>query len=317
MNTRFIRSIYNESFEKYKLELKSYIPITNKSYKVISNNNDKYLIKKTKDKANSKYSFLKNEGVDNIVYPIVNNSDVYSSRINDNLYNEIYCVLPFVDDTYVFNETKAKGLIEELQYLHFKTSFYRKLSIGKSRKKMEEILSYLDYKFNLIESYVRTIEAQPFDEFSIPILKKYKYILESKKVMALYNKKVINAIKEEKSVMYCFLHNNPKIDHLIINSGKKYLISIDNGVIGIPSLDIAKFYIENCDINFDIKTHILDYFTKFNDDFYFDYFVFLVLFIYVKSLIIEKKDYVSTQNFVFVSDSLKMFLNLFDLATLD
>ena len=36
----------------------------------------------------------------------------------------------------------------------------------------------------------------------------------------------------------------------------KYLISVDNGVIGIPSLDIAKFYIENNNLNYLKDLHL-------------------------------------------------------------
>ena len=178
---------------------------------------------------------------------------------------------------------------------------------------MEEIISLLDFKFKLLEAYVRTIETQKYDEFTIPILKNYHYILDCRKILIEKNRKIVNAIKEGKSVTYCFLHNNPKLDHLIINEGNRFLISIDNGIIGIPSLDIAKFYIENEDINFDIYTHIYNYFNEYEDEFYYDYFVFLVLLIYIKGLIIDSKGYISTQSFIFTTNSINKFIKTFKL----
>ena len=178
---------------------------------------------------------------------------------------------------------------------------------------MDEIISFLNYQYSIIEAYIKTIESQKYDEFSIPILKNYQYILKTKNIMINKNKSIIKAIKEEKSVFFCFLHNNPKIDHLIIVDGNKYLISIDNGVIGIPSLDIAKFYIENQDIYYDISLQIKEYFNSYNDDFYYDYFIFMVILIYLKGLIIDTKQYISTQSFIYTTDSIKKFLKNFNL----
>lgn len=314
MNNDFIYKLYRSSKSNYNLNLLSYTPLTSKSYKVTTKDNEKYVVKKIKNKSKNKYKYLKNQGLDNIIYPIPNIEDLLYTRVtNFGCEDECYCVMPYIDDNNVLNQTKAKALLEQLSILHNKTSFNKNISLIKSKKKMEEVIQYLDYKFNIIESYVRVIEAQPFDEFSIPILKNYHYILDAKRVLIEKNRIIVNAIKSEKSVIYCFIHNNPKLDHLILSNGEKYLISIDNGVIGIPSLDIAKFYIENEDIDYDISSDIKAYFDTYEDSFYIDYFIFLVLFIYIRDLIVDKKCYICTQNFIYISNAIKKFNKSFDL----
>lgn len=309
-----IYDIYKNTRDNYGLKLLSYSPITSKSIKVETNNNEKYIIKKTKSKVINKYNYLKNEGINNVIYPLLNNKNLILTRLNNEiLCDECYYILPYYNENYVLNEKKVKNLLEELEKLHRNTGFYRKLSIIKSRKKIDEIISFLDYQYSIIEAYVRTIESQKYDEFSIPILKNYQYILKSKNIMINKNKSIINSIKEEKSIFFCFLHNNPKIDHLLIIEGNKYLISIDNGVIGIPSLDIAKFYIENEDIYYDISSQIKEYLDSYDDNFYFDYFVYLVILIYLKGLIIDSKGYISTQSFIFTSNSIRKFIKNFNL----
>ena len=312
-----INNLYFDVRNNYNINLLSYAPITSKSIKAVTKDKEKIIIKKSKDKVKNKYLFLKNEGLDNIIYPFFNNKKDFITNYrnnNENLFcDECYYVMPYYDDNNVLNEKKAKDLLEQLQILHNKTAFNRKISIIKSKPKMEEIIKFLDYRFQLLEAYIRTVEAQKFDEFTIPILKNYHYILECKSILIDKNKKIVKAIKEEKSVTYCFLHNNPKLDHLIIYEGNKYLISIDNGVLGISSLDIAKFYIENNDINFDMNAHITEYFKQYDDDFYYDYFIFLVLFIYLKGLIIDDKGYITTQSFIFTTSSMKKFIKTFNL----
>lgn len=310
MNENVIRAIASNSLKSYNLEISSYYPISDKSFKVQSKSNQKYLIKKTNTNLKNKYNFLFNEGINNIIYPITNNRNEYASNLS---IEDDYYILPFIDDTYALNETKVKHLLEQLNLLHQKTMFKRKLSVTKSKRKMEELMSYLDYKFSLIESFIRTIEALPFDEFSIPILKNYQYVLDAKKVMIKQNKKIVNAIKEEKTINYCFIHNNPKIEHLLSTNGNQYLISLDNGKIGIPSLDIAKFYVENQEINYDVTDDIKDYFKQYDDNFYYDYFIFLVLYFYIKGLIVNEKDYITTQSFIYNSKAIKDFFKSFNI----
>lgn len=310
MNENVIRAIALNSLKSYNLEISSYYPISDKSFKVQSKSNQKYLIKKTNTNLKNKYNFLFNEGINNIIYPITNNRNEYASNLS---IEDDYYILPFIDDTYALNETKVKHLLEQLNLLHQKTMFKRKLSVTKSKRKMEELMSYLDYKFSLIESFIRTIEALPFDEFSIPILKNYQYVLDAKKVMIKQNKKIVNAIKEEKTINYCFIHNNPKIEHLLSTNGNQYLISLDNGKIGIPSLDIAKFYVENQEINYDVTDDIKDYFKQYDDNFYYDYFIFLVLYFYIKGLIVNEKDYITTQSFIYNSKAIKDFFKSFNI----
>ena len=51
------------------------------------------------------------------------------------------------------------------------------ISLKKSKPKMEEIIAIIDYRFKILEAYIRTIESQKYDEFSIPILKNYQAVL--------------------------------------------------------------------------------------------------------------------------------------------
>ncbi len=304
-----LRRIASQTNSLYHIDFKSYVPMSDKAFKCKAVEGNEYFVKKTDLYTQEKYRFLYHQGVDNVLYPLENTKNEYISK-NE---NDEYYIMPFVSDFYMLDEIKAGRMIDELIHLHKTTSFQKNLSVSHSRRKVEEILDYLNYKFSLIESFIRTLEAQDFDEYSIPILKNYHILLDSKKIMIKYNKKIIYAIKESKSVYYCFLHNNPKLDHLLITSGRQYLVSIENGKIGIPSLDIAKFYVENCDLNIDMKTIIKKYFSMYDDDFYFDYFCFLVFLIYIKGLIIDEKDYITTQSFLYTTQSIEKFIHTFDL----
>ena len=93
--------------------------------------------------------------------------------------------------------------------------------------------------------------------------------------------------------------------------GSKYLTSLENGKIGINSLDLAKFYVENQDLNIDFSQIIKDYYQNENNSFYYDYFRFLVLVIYIKRIVVHQLDHISAQNFIANAEQIKKYFALF------
>lgn len=303
-----IRKVIEDSYNLYDVHLKSFAPISCNSYKCKSDDGKEYFLKTTELYTSEKFNFLYNQGIENVLYPLKNRIGEFISRSRKNFY-----VTPFIPDFYMLNEIKAVNLAGELNSLHTNTYFKRQLSPFNSRKKMDDTFDYLQYKFSTLELFIRTIETRKFDEYSITFLKNYHILLDAKKIMARLQKKIISDIKEKKSIYFAFIHNNPKLEHLLSSGGNQYLISIEKSKIGIPSLDMAKFYIENEDLDIDMKTIIQSYFSKFDDSFYFDYFCFIVLLYYVKGIVIIDKDYVSSQSFLYATTQIKKFLKLFDL----
>lgn len=304
-----MRNVILNVLQEYRIPGASYRNLTHKCTQITCCNGNKYLIKECNLYADARYNFLYGQNVSNVLYPLKNTDNKFITKAND----RTYYILPYVDNFNVRDETKTNKLSSELNKLHINTTFRRELSPQTTRKKLEEIYNYLQYKFDAIEGFVRTVEARPYDEYSILILKEYHNILDSKKIMGKLNKKLVEHIKVRKTVDFSFVHNNPKLDHLLCSSDADFLISIEKGKIGIPILDIVKFYIESEDIQIDRKEIVNEYFMKYNDDFYFDYFCFFVMLYYIKGIIIIDKDYVSSQSFVYAGSKLKQFITDFNL----
>lgn len=301
-----IRSSYNINVEKY-------IPFSNKSGKILCSCNSCYFVKKTGLYTDVKYKLLYNQGIRNVLYPKKNINNKFVDINGDQLYIvSDYFIKDVLSDEYI-----ASHLLEELKILHEETKYKKVLSPKYSRYKMEQIYEYLLYKFNLLESFVRTVENSEYTENSILILKNYHYIMDTKKIMAKINKKLIVDVKNNKSVYYSFIHNNPKKSHLLVSNGNSYLISLEKSKMGIPSLDIVKFYLENESLNIDIKELIIDYFSKYDDDFYINYFYFFVMLYYIKGIVIINNDYITSQSIVFATKKLSLFIERFSLNDLN
>ncbi|MGB4695488.1 MAG: hypothetical protein WBK54_04170 [Bacilli bacterium] len=299
---RGLRDLYDLSFASYK-------PLTSKTYRLKTKEGLYYFTKKSELFAKEKYNFLYHQGIKNIFYPLRNRLGEFVSDYG----KQKYFVSEYVGASTVLKELQARALLEELTDLHERTFFKRQLSADFSRRKMELLFEYLQYKFNVLEAYVRTLETREFDEFSIPVLKNYRHLLEAKKIMGHIHRRLVSDIKEKKSVYFAFVHNNPRISHLLLRSGKRFLTSIERAKVGITSLDLAKFYINSEDINIDRVGLVEGYLQRFDDDFYRNYFCFLVLLYYLQGIILYDKDYVSCQSFLYASSSIRDFLSAFSL----
>lgn len=302
-----LRSLNTDLVKYYEIEIESYQPLTLKTYKLSSKDGKLYFLKETNRNILAKYQYLESVGMSNILYPITNaNKEFITTKGNNSFY-----LNNFYNDSVLRDDIKANNLYYEICKLHQNTKIKKNLDPSKSRFKFDELTNQLDYKFKLIESLIRKYESKPLNMFSLPILENYHYILDAKKEMIKLQKRIISSIKARESIDFCFIHNNPNIEHLINIKGSNYLTSLDNAKIGVNSLDIAKFYIANEDLDVDFKTLILNDYYNENNLFYYDYFRYLVLVIYIKSITISDEDYANASTFENVAKSIQRYFASF------
>lgn len=301
-----VRAFNQDLVKYYEISINDLNPISDKTVKLYDSKGNAYFLKETKINALEKYRFLESQGVHNVIYPIKNRKNDYVTRT----MSQAFYLNNYYDDYTIVKEAKAQQLFNELNNIHDKTSYSRQLNPSTSRPKFEEITNRLDYKYKMLENYVRSIEAKPLDIYSMPILANYQYFLDAKKELVRLQKRIISTIKAKESVDYSFIHNNPKLDHLLNIDGGSFLVSIDNGKIGVESLDLAKYYVENEDLNVDYKSIITSRY-KNSNPFYYDYFRYMVLLIYVARLNISTDEYISAGEFITTSNSIKKYFKNF------
>lgn len=307
MNEYKLRNINLDLVKYYEINLIDISPITIKSYKLISENNINFFLKETSKNVLNKYHYLENMGVHNVLYPLLNKEDKYVSNNN----NSFFYVTDYINEVKLREDVKSSSLFYELKTLHNRTSIKKNLDPFKSRYKFDEITNQLDYKYKIIESFVRQVEAKPLNMFSMPVLENYHIILDAKKELIKLQKRLISSIKSHESVNYNFIHNNPSIDHLLNVRGQNYLISLDKSKIGLDSLDYAKYYINNQFIDIDFKSLILNHYHDEEYGFNYDYFRFLVLYIYIMKINLSYEEQVNARNFENVSININKYFSNF------
>lgn len=304
---RAFRAYQTDLIKYYELSIEDIEPLSSKAFKIYDSSGNAYFLKEVGLESFEKYQFLSNEGVNNILYPALNRDKNFVTRYNN---HSIY-LNTFIESVNLKDELMANSLYHELNNLHQKTSFKRQLSPNSSRPKFEEITRRLDYLFRSIEEYIRGVESRPLTRENMQILGNYQYVLDAKKELVRLQKRIISSIKARESINYSYVHNKPRLDHIISVKGIKYLTSIENGRIGISSLDMAKLYIENEDLNIDFKSIIDDFYRHQDNPFYYDYFRYLVLLFTVKRLNVTNDLFVDANLFITTSNSIKKYFDSF------
>lgn len=307
MNDYKLRSINLDLIKYYEINLKDISQITLKSYKLVSENNNNFFLKETSKNILNKYHYLENIGISNILYPILNKDNKYVSNNN----NQFFYITDFINEVKIREDVKSNSLFYELENLHNRTIIKKTLDPFKARNKFDEISNQLDYKYKIIESYIRQVESKPLNMFSMPVLENYHIILDAKKELIKLQKRLISSIKSRESVNYNFIHNNPSLDHILNVRGQNYLISLDKSKIGLDSLDYAKYYINNNHVNIDYKSLITNHYNSDEYLFNYIYFRYLVLYIYLMKINFTSEEHINSKNFENIALKIGKYFNDF------
>lgn len=187
----------------YNIKALTLLENTSKTKLIKCSTGTYYILKNTKDNTIDKFNYLGDLGLTNIIYPELNLNNNYVTDYMDTKYY----ISPFYQTQSIVNEKRSIDLFGELSVLHENTKFPRQLSPRNSRYKFDELTKQLDYKFKLLEEYIRSLETNIITKETMYILSKYYRILDAKKELIRLQKKIILNIKDHESVNYVFIHN--------------------------------------------------------------------------------------------------------------
>ena len=180
-----------------------------------------------------------------------NNYDIYQYLISRNFWdfpeslnkkNANYDIVEYIEEIQVNEDQKINDLLEELAFLHAKTSYKRGIDIDNLKNIYETILEKIkkgkDFYYQLNNEIDKETFIRPSMYLLVRNISLIYFLLEyaEKEVNDWYQK-----IKNEKNVRVCLLHNNVDIAHLIINENK-YLISWGKSHFDFPINDLISFY---------------------------------------------------------------------------
>ncbi len=262
-------------------------------------NNKKYIIKLVSSKSNEIYNFIISQQVQSVSYPIKK----FKTK------EGMYFLYTYESELNFPILKKTQQLVDAINVLHKSTSYEKKLN-KKNFKYLYRTYKKIDYKFQILEMYIREAEVkQSKTDIEWIMLSKYNIFLDTKIIMYNLQKKIHTYIDDKISVIYSLNHGNPNINHLY----NKKLISFDNAYLGLFVSDLARLYVECDHINLDWYTVINQIIEPYGNDFYKIYFKFLVLYIYVINIDFDLVNLNNACNkYIQIGRRISMFLQNFE-----
>jgi hypothetical protein len=243
----------------YKINVTSFIKISDKVYKIKSD--DKNYILKYIDNNNlnmiiEKLNIVK---IDTIYFPILNTNNEYISKYE----NYSFVIYNFLEEEKTsLNDLKLKFYLNELANLHNKTYYPLKVNDSFFKDTYEYIGKLIDDKEKVIKDYMEYIENTNYKSpsewlFLLNYPTYIKCIDEANGALEKFK----NISYKKSNVRMAFTFNNFDYKHIFLKESK--IIGVDNIRLSSPVYDI--FYtlsvIENS--NVDIKSYYLKYFKTF------------------------------------------------------
>lgn len=216
--------------------------------KILSSENEKYVIKPKKKDLKSLYDYLRTRQFHQ--FPDIVEED-----------EENY-VFSYIDNVDVPINQKSSDMANLLAMLHNKTAYFIPITADYVKKISENIESNIidieKYYSDVFEKIAAEVVMSPSNYLLIrnssKILANFDYI---KKELNKWLKLMENKTKER--VVYC--HNNLSVDHCLSNT-EDYLISWDKYQIDTPVLDLINLYHNDFD-----KYEFSNFFEVYNQRF--------------------------------------------------
>lgn len=216
--------------------------------KILSSENEKYVIKPKKKDLKSLYDYLRTRQFHQ--FPDIVEED-----------EENY-VFSYIDNVDIPINQKSSDMANLLAMLHNKTAYFIPITADYVKKISENIESNTidieKYYSDVFEKIAAEVVMSPSNYLLIrnssKILANFDYI---KKELNKWLKLMENKTKER--VVYC--HNNLSVDHFLSNT-EDYLISWDNYQIDTPVLDLINLYHNDFD-----KYEFSNFFEVYNQRF--------------------------------------------------
>ncbi len=215
-----------ELFDYYQIKPKS---IHKKgSASIISTDDKKYVIKKSKRKADS-FAYLETRNFHN--FP-----KVYSF-----CEDEIE-LMDYIEEKETPKEQKLEDLVYLTSILHNKTTFYKTVDMDYIKHLYEDLLERQNQFYQYYQDLQNMIELEVYmSPANYLLVRNISMVYYSLRKSHDYLERWYELVKENHPFRFCFIHGNLEASHLIENDDL-YLISWDQSRVDLPIYDLEKFY---------------------------------------------------------------------------
>ena len=176
------------------------------------------------------------------IYKYLKSRDFLFFPKNFNNPYDNYDISLYINGLSVNNEQKINDYIKIIALLHKKTSYQREINLDEIKEKYEslnnKLISLRKHYISLNDIIDHHLFLSPSEYLLVRNISLIYSVLDNSEFLL---NKVYSVIKNSKSIRVSLLHNNPDLNHLIIND-YEYLVSWDKSYFDSPIYEIELFY---------------------------------------------------------------------------
>lgn len=244
--------------DNYNIEVIGFIKVTNKVYK-IKTNDGFFCLKYTNDLSFSvSYEHIKTLGLNCFI-------DVYKNKFNEIItkFNDHYFyIMPWVDnDLSIVKELKLKSYFETIAYIHNRTFFHCNVSKDYYEKQVNDIRNVINERKKYYLEMVKSYESMPCrSPAGWVFVLNYFRIDEALNKALCYLDNYQELVSCLDTVRVSIVYNNFDFSHIVMNQNK--LLSIDKTNIDICIYDILTMYQQCGELLYDLEVVCMYYMEK-------------------------------------------------------
>jgi len=243
----------------YNIDVLTFIKITNKVYRIKTNDKDyalKYIEQTNLESVIEKLKIIK---LNTFVYPIKNNYNQYISSFE----GINFIILPWVDEENIsMKDLKLKFFLDSLAELHNRSFYTIRVNESFFNETYDFIANKIDKVEEYIEEYMRKVERLDYKSPS-----EWLFILNYPVYIDAINKanKALENFKDKSenknSIRMAFTYNDFDYKHVILKEEK--ILGIENIELAPPIYDVFYTFISLDEVSVDTKLYYEKYFKKF------------------------------------------------------
>ena len=257
------------------------IKIKNK-VKIITSNEDRYIIKNNNKQKKDVYKYLENRNF--LYFP-----KVYTD------FSDNYEVTRYIDEIEINSEQKLIDMIYLLTLLHNKTTFYKEINLDEIKNIYESNIDYFSYLKNYYEDINKVIEKEIYmSPSNYLLIRNITNIYSIINIGYEYTNRWYETIKNKKTIRYVLNHNNLDTNHFLEDSNNMYFISWDKSDFGYNVNDIYNLYLNNYQ-NIELSTILDSYISKYRLEEY-EYYYLIMLLCNISKIDLSIKESIKIRN---------------------
>ena len=245
--------------ELYNIDVLTFIKISDKVYKIKTNNKDyalKYIEQNKLEVIIEKLKIIK---VDFFLYPLKNIYDKYTSKFED----VNFVIFPWINEDYsLMKDLKLKFFLNSLGDLHNKSFYTIKVNEKFFKETYDFIADKIDKVEDYIENYMSIIERVDYKSPAQWLfLLNYPVYINCISKANKYLESFKNKFENKNTVRLAFTYNGFDYAHIIVNEEK--ILGVENVEVTPPIYDVFYTFSTLDEISVDTKIYYAQYFKKF------------------------------------------------------